>query len=272
VTLQTRSGNSATPDASWSAYEPLGADGQVQSPGGRYVQYKATLSTADDRVTPSLNRVELGYEIDDVAPSASLDVQVSGSTARATFSSPSADLARFECSLDGGAFAACASPKEFAGLAAGSHAISVRAVDKVGNVGVPASRSFAVAGSSSGSNSPVTPSGGTPDTSAPKVLVMGRSARVSKRGVAKLKIRCPRSERSCDVAVKLKLGGKRVARKRLELSGGGTGTFALKLSKSARKKLAKRSSLKATATVSVEDAAGNERTTKHRVTLLAPTG
>jgi hypothetical protein len=54
------------------------------------------------------------------------------------------------------------------------------------------------------------------------------------------------------------------------VSSGETRTFRLKLSKAARKKLAGRASLKAKATVRVEDAAGNERTTKLRVTLLAP--
>ena len=43
--LATRSGNTETPDATWSAWSPgLGAPGDVQSPAGRYVQIRARWS------------------------------------------------------------------------------------------------------------------------------------------------------------------------------------------------------------------------------------
>ena len=51
--------------------------------------------------------------------------------------------ARFQCRLDGGAFAACASPATYAGLVAGSHSFAVRAIDAAGNVdATPASHSW----------------------------------------------------------------------------------------------------------------------------------
>jgi hypothetical protein len=68
VAIQTRSGNTPTPDATWSAYQSLGAGGAIQSPSGRYIQYRATLSTSDEHVTPSLNRIDIGYEIDTTEP------------------------------------------------------------------------------------------------------------------------------------------------------------------------------------------------------------
>jgi hypothetical protein len=51
----------------------------------------------------------------------------------------------FECSLDGGTYAPCTSPKSYTALANGSHTFSVRATDTAGNVDpTPASRTWKV--------------------------------------------------------------------------------------------------------------------------------
>ncbi|MDW0205766.1 MAG: hypothetical protein QOK54_10570, partial [Nitrososphaeraceae archaeon] len=42
-------------------------------------------------------------------------------------------LARFECSVDGAAFAACTSPAQFDNLGSGAHTLNVKSVDNVGN-------------------------------------------------------------------------------------------------------------------------------------------
>ena len=42
-------------------------------------------------------------------------------------------LDRFECSVDGAAFAACTSPAQFDNLGSGAHTLNVKTVDNVGN-------------------------------------------------------------------------------------------------------------------------------------------
>jgi hypothetical protein len=51
----------------------------------------------------------------------------------------------FECKLDAGAYASCASPKGYTGLAVGSHTFSVRAIDAASNVdATPATYSWTI--------------------------------------------------------------------------------------------------------------------------------
>ena len=80
------------------------------------------------------------WTIDTLAP----DTQITGhpaessSSANASFSFSGSDggsgVASFECRLDSGAFAACTSPKQYSGLADGSHSFEVRAKDQAGNL------------------------------------------------------------------------------------------------------------------------------------------
>jgi hypothetical protein len=262
--IETRSGNTPTPDGSWSTYTPLSASGAIQSPGARYIQYRAALSnTTDNSLTPSLDRVQIGYDVDTTAPTAAIDgVQVSGTTARVSFSSPDADTAAFQCSLDNGAFAACASPKELAGLSVGAHTVSVRPSDKVGNVGSPVSRSFNVAASTSSSGT-----SGTVDKTAPKVTFAATSLRASKRGTVGVKVGCPATETSCKITVQLIRGKTVAAKNTVTVKGGKTKTVTLQLTKAIRRQLSSHHSLKVTAVLSAKDAAGNKKTTKKSLTL-----
>lgn len=206
------------------------------------------------------------FVVDTRAPAVSIgQVAVNGDSATVAFSSDEASAA-IKCKLDGAAFAGCTSPAVFKNLASGAHTVVVQATDASGNVG-SATRAFSVA---PGAGNPYTPSGGDPaDATAPKVRV-SRTVRVSKRGIAAVQVTCPQAEVRCRVTVKLKRGGKWIARKTLTVSGNTTRTFALKLSKATRSMLARSRRLKVTAVVAARDAAGNSRTKQSRMTLLAP--
>jgi hypothetical protein len=68
VTFETRSGETATPDGTWSGWEQVASDGSIASPNGRYVQYRANLSTSDPSVSPTVEDVTLGYRVDEEVP------------------------------------------------------------------------------------------------------------------------------------------------------------------------------------------------------------
>ena len=88
------------------------------------------------------------FTVDTVEPDTVIDSgptgMVSDSTPSMGFSSSEAG-STFECSVDGAAFSACASPLELGPLSQGDHDFEVRASDAAGNTdATPASRSFTV--------------------------------------------------------------------------------------------------------------------------------
>jgi hypothetical protein len=93
------------------------------------------------------------FELDNTPPDTSIDSQNPATTPTHstsmifTFSGTDtgSGVKSFECDLDGGGFAACASPKSYASLADGSHTFLVRAIDFDGNVDAsPASHTWTV--------------------------------------------------------------------------------------------------------------------------------
>jgi hypothetical protein len=65
-------------------------------------------------------------------------------SASAAFGFTAGEPSTFECSLDGGAFTACASPATYTGLGNGTHTFRVRATDAAGNTGPSAVSTFTV--------------------------------------------------------------------------------------------------------------------------------
>ena len=89
--------------------------------------------------TPATYTWEVGSDTE--APVATID-----NAAGMTFTFSATDnvpgTLTFQCSIDALAYATCASPKTYTGLAAGAHTFSVRATDSHGNVSTPVTVAF----------------------------------------------------------------------------------------------------------------------------------
>ena len=106
--------------------------------------------------------------------------------------------------------------------------------------------------------------------SAPRVTIVKRTLRVSAKGMVTLRMTCPRSELTCRVDLRLRRGGRRLARKTLTVAGGKTAKTTLRLTQSGRVSLARLRTLMVEAAATARDPAGNHTTTTTRIRLLAP--
>jgi hypothetical protein len=80
VQISTRSGNTGSPDKTWSDWNRVDGDGATSSPKARFVQWRAVLR-ADSGRSPSLNSVTVPYMQQNFRPEVtSLDVLPSGVT------------------------------------------------------------------------------------------------------------------------------------------------------------------------------------------------
>jgi hypothetical protein len=122
---------------------------------------------------------------------------------------------------------------------------------------------FTLASTNPGGGGSTPPAG---DTKKPR-LGMPRDADVTRRGKVKILLTCPDDELFCRVALVFKSGRKTVASKSGKIAGGDSRYITLKLSKAAKKQLAKARKLKVAATLTVIDAAGNKRTSSKKIWL-----
>jgi hypothetical protein len=123
---------------------------------------------------------------------------------------------------------------------------------------------FTIANTNPGGGS-APPSG---DTKKPKIG-MPRDADVNKRGKAKILLACPADELFCKATLKFVSGRKTIASKSGKIAGGDSRYITLKLSKAAKKQLAKARKMKVTATLTVVDASGNKRTSSKKIWLYS---
>jgi len=125
---------------------------------------RATATDAAGNTSPTSNTNT--FAVDTVAPNTTIATGPTGTvtTASATFTFTSDDpTATFECSLDGAAYAACPASHSLSGLSDGSHTLSVRARDAVGNVdATPATRTWVVDATAPDTTITSGPSGTTP--------------------------------------------------------------------------------------------------------------
>ncbi len=68
VTVETRTGSSALPDGTWSAWQAVDVDGTMLNPNGRYAQYRLMLASTDASATPIVEEVMLQYAAGDYTP------------------------------------------------------------------------------------------------------------------------------------------------------------------------------------------------------------
>ncbi|HET9667043.1 MAG TPA: Ig-like domain-containing protein, partial [Desertimonas sp.] len=68
IQLSVRTGNTPTPDGSWSSFAPIATSGGSIGGNSRYLQYRAELSTTDPSRTPELTEVTGTYAEDVVPP------------------------------------------------------------------------------------------------------------------------------------------------------------------------------------------------------------
>ena len=114
------------------------------SDGSHTFEVRATNPRGNTDTTPAA----FTWLIDVTGPNTTIDTKPAdpsdSADAAFTFSADEPG-STFECRLDGGAWGACASPKNYTGLADGSHTFEVRATDPLGNMDLsPASYTWLI--------------------------------------------------------------------------------------------------------------------------------
>ena len=68
IAISVRTGDTPTPDGTWSAFTPIASSGGDIPGSTRYVQYRAELTSSDPAQTPTLSQVSIGYVLGRTTP------------------------------------------------------------------------------------------------------------------------------------------------------------------------------------------------------------
>jgi hypothetical protein len=175
-----------------------------------------------------------------------------------------------EVSVDGGASWHPADGREswsytFTPASTGQPAILSRAADDSGNLGPPPPETPSGRGATPGG------AAGHATARGSKVKLTPRRIRVSRTGRVVLRVTCPRSAGRCRVALRVTSGRRTLASKKsFTVAGGKSKRVTLKLTRSARRLLARKHTLRVVVVATVRDSSGIRATTRTSIRLLAP--
>jgi hypothetical protein len=200
----------------------------ASSPDGAYTYKVQVMDDVDNAATETRS-----FVLDRTLPDASFTggpaegAVVTGTAATLTLAAGDANLDKVTCSADGGAFAPCNGTLVLSGLAAGAHAVSLRVIDKAGNVR-DVVRHFSTKAPGSGTpGDPGTPGNpGTPGTPRPAGPRIALKAKVAKRVTTIRSFAIKSLPKRSTVTITCK--GKGCAKKKLVLKRASGGTLTVK--------------------------------------------
>ena len=104
IALSVRSGATAVPDGSWSAFTAVPGSGGPLSSTSRYLQYRAGLATSDPLQTPALRDVTVGFTVSPVTHTLTVTKTGTGTATSTVTSTPAGIDCGTTCvkSFDGG--------------------------------------------------------------------------------------------------------------------------------------------------------------------------
>jgi hypothetical protein len=105
---------------------------------------------------------------------------------------------------------------------------------------------------------------------APRVTISKRTVRASRSGKVTVRVSCPRSALHCQVNLVLRRAGRQLGHRLVTVGGGKTAKVTVRLTRAARKQLARAGSLKVDVVATSTAAARSRVTTKTPIRLLAP--
>jgi hypothetical protein len=163
----------------------------------------------------------------------------------------------FACRLDTDGAVPCASPARYDRLSQGRHTFEVAATDDRGKVdATPARRRWLV------------------DVAGPRITISRRTVRLTRRGAAKVRVRCRASEASGPCVGRLRLLTVRRAMtlgaKQLRLIPGRAATARVRFLRRGRRLVRRAERVRVLATVRASDALGNLQTSSARFRVRAP--